>query len=169
MSQPRKLKIDRILEISEAVELIGENRYLEGTTAYRIGILGDYCKPFVKAFVKERDKIVQDTRKRQRAIAEPVREQATMEAKIKANEDVSSLVEEMNDKLNELTSTEEEIKIPLLRLSEFIAKADITDVFVKDGVPDTKVVVKAGHTMVPTRFFTLMGDIIVDDKNAAGG
>jgi len=168
MSQPHKLKIDRILEISEAVELIGENRYLEGTTAYKIGILGDYCKPFVKAFTKQRDKIVQETRKRQRTISEPVRGQGTTDAKMRANEEISTLVEDMNDKLNELTAAEEDIKIPVLKLSEFIAKADITDVFVKDSVSDTKVVVKAGNTLVPTKFFTLMGDIIIDDKNVTG-
>lgn len=166
MSQVRKLKIDRILEISEAVELIGENRYLEGTTAYKVGILGDYCKPFVKVFIKERDRIIKDAQKRQRIISEPVREQATAEARARVNEEVSALSQEAQEKLDNLATAEEEIKVPFLKLSEFIAKSDITDVFAKDGVQDTKIVVKSGHTLVPTKFFTLMGDIVTDDKNA---
>lgn len=165
MSQTRKLTIDRIIEIGEAVAMIGDNRYLEGTTAYKVGMLGDYCKPFIKNFVKERDKIVQEAKRKQKAIIDPVKDQATSDAKAKANEDVAQLMQEMQERLNSLSTTEEDVKIPQLKLSEFIAKADITDVFVKDGIPETKVVVKSGYTLVPTKFFTLMGDIIIDDKN----
>lgn len=168
MSQTRKLTVDRIIEIGEAVAMIGDNRYLEGTTAYKVGMLGDYCKPFIKNFVKERNKIVQEAKRKQKAIIDPVKDQATSDAKAKANEDVAQLMQEMQERLNDLSTTEEDVKIPQLKLSEFIAKADITDVFVKDGIPETKVVVKSGHTLVPTKFFTLMGDIIIDDKNTDG-
>lgn len=168
MSNARKFTIDRIIEIGEAVAVIGDNRYLEGTTAYKVGMLGDYCKPFIKNFVKERDRIVQGTKRKQKAIMDPVKDQATEDAKVRANEDVAQLIQEMQAQLNALSNAEEEIKVPLLKLSEFIAKSDVTDVFVKDGLPETKIVIRSGHTLVPTKFFTLMGDVIIDDKNTNG-
>lgn len=160
-------KLDRIIEIGEAVALIGDNRYLDGTTSFKIGMLGDYSKPIIRNFVKERDRLINDARKRQKAINDGVKN-GDAEAKARAADEITVLTEEVQVKLNEMGNMEEEIKIPTLKLSEFIAKADITDVFVKDGVPEAKVVVRAGQALVPVKFFTLMGDIIIDDKNTDG-
>lgn len=165
MSKIQKFKVDRIIEIGEGVASVGENRYLDATTAFKIGMLGDACKPVVKNFARERDKLLAEARRKQKAIIDPVKEQATNEARIKANEEVAILAQETSDKINEMSQQEEEIKVPSLKLSEFIAKADITDVFVKDGVPETKVVIKAGQSLVPVKFFTALGDLITDDKD----
>lgn len=160
----KTIKAERAVEIGEAVAVVGDNRYLEGSTAFKLGMLGDNCKPIVKNYVKERDRIMNDARKRQKIIVDAAKDGGA-EARAKANEDIAALNEEIQEKVNELGTQDVEVKIPSLKLSEFIAKSDVTDVFVKDGVSEAKVVVKSGQALVPVKFFTMMGDVIVDDKN----
>lgn len=158
----REFEANRIIEIGEGVALIGDVKYLDGTTSYRTGRLGDFCKPIVRSFAKERDKMVRDAREKERKIRERVKD-ASAEEKSKANDEISDIVSKLNEELDSLSTQIEKIRVPELKLSSFIAKADITEI-TKDG--DAKVVVKAGQSLVPVKFFTLMGDVIIDDKEA---
>lgn len=162
--------MDVVLEISEAIGLVGENKYLDGITAFKLGTLGDCVKPYVKNYIKERDRIINDTRKKERVIKDILKEGQSEENKSMVTNQLSELSDKMQEQLNNLLDIEEEMKVPHLKLSDFIAKTDVTEVFAtKEGTPETKVLVKASQALVPVKFFTLMGDIIEDDKNAAGG
>lgn len=165
-AENRTMAVDRILEIGSAVDLVGDVKYLDGVTAFKTGMLGDYAKPIVKNYVKERDKILADSRKKIKLINDSIKQNGSEENKLKCQQEAADISEETQEKLNELNVQTVEIKIPHLKLSDFIAKSDISETFVtKEGTPELKVVVKAGQGLVPVKFFTLMGDVIVDDKS----
>jgi hypothetical protein len=159
----RELEVSRIVEISEAVAIAGDNKHLDGTVSYRVGRLGDFCKLIVRSYTKQRDRLIREAREKERILREKYKN-GSPEEKVKANEEIVDISEKLTDALDSLATQVEKIRVPELKLSEFIAKNDITEIIIKDGVSDAKIIAKTGQSLLPIRFFTLMGDVVVDDK-----
>lgn len=152
MGTPTKLTVERIIEISSAIDLIGESNALTSTTAYRLARLKKWAESIAKLYYKERERAVNEFRDELNdSKTEPERKQ-------KINEII-------NDKLTELLELEEEIKIPEFKLSDFTAK-DKTKVSEKDkDGKTTEREVQAGQMLLSQKFFNMMGDIIQDESS----
>lgn len=156
-----KITLGRVMEISTAVAAIGENSFLDGTVAYRVGRLGDRCKSSVTRCSKERDKIQKEGRDEQKKLLEEMKRIGTDEAKREMTQAIHDVSISIQEKLNALDDEpiDFEMRVPDLKLSDFIAKTDITK-----EVNGEKIFIKTGQTLVPVKFFTLMGELIKDDK-----
>ncbi len=160
MLEKKELTIERIVEIAEAMTLIGDNKYLDGKISFRLGRLGDHCKPAYKHYVKERDKILKWERDERKKKIDECKKVNTDEANKGLLNDLNDLHIEKTEKINLLLDqVPEEIQIPELPLSDFIAKTEI-----KEEQDNKKIFIRVGQTLVPIRFFTLMGDLIIDDN-----
>jgi len=142
--QVKKLSIQKIANINQACALVGDNDVLDSKVAYRIGRLGDFSESIIKRMQKIQQKKINTFRE--------ANEKLTDAEKAKAND---KLTEEMNQLLEE----EEEITIPPFKYSDFIADEDIK-VHGKEF--------KKGQLLVPVKFFSLMGDTVVDDEKLLG-
>jgi hypothetical protein len=168
MGTETKYPFEKILRISNAVALVGDNSLLEGTIAYRLGRLGDYTNAPAKHYNKLREA------KRKEILAKQddwkkKKIGATEAQKAEFDVEVAKLDDEFNDALQGLLDQEEEIKVPSFKLSDFLAKEEKKNFeTVGKGEDQRKVeiIIKPGQALVPVRFFQLMGDIIVDDKDA---
>jgi hypothetical protein len=163
MATEKELSVNRIIEIGEAVAVVADNKYLEGTIAYRLGRLGDFCKSPVRVFQKQRDKMLREVNEIRRKKLNAVKN-GSSEEKAAVNDELNDLTHKLEDDVNSLVEQFEKIRIPELKLSDFIAKSDITELVEKDGRLEPKVIIKTGQSLVPVKFFTLMGDVITDDK-----
>ena len=148
----RELSVLRIVEISTGIEIIGNTDALDGVTGYKLGRLKKVCESIAK-------------------IAGTIREDEQKKyAKELANKDTTrarkqEIAEAINEKMRAVEQVKEEIKVPELKLSEFIAKSDRTVKFpLGEGKTETREI-KEGQMLVPQMFFNLLGDIIQDDKN----
>lgn len=141
MGDPKELNAQQIANINAGCASVGDNEALEPHIAYRIGRLGNYTDSIIRQLQRSQQKLVTEHR-----------------AKVAKMTDAQKIEE--NDKLteaiNKLMDETETISIPELKYSDFIAKEDIR---VKDRE------YKKGQVLVPTKFFSSMGDIIIDDKN----
>lgn len=146
------LSILRIIEISTAIDIIGSTDALDGTTGYKLGRLKKTCEAIVKIFQS-----IRETEQKKYA--------KELDSKSTSKERKKQIVDLMNEKMREIEVLEEEIKVPEIKLSEFIAKSDRTVKFpLGEGKSETREV-KEGQMLVSQVFFNLMGEIIVDDKN----
>lgn len=148
----KKLTVLRIVEISTGVEVIGNTDALDGTTGYKLGRLKKICESIVKIANTIRD----DEQKKYS------KELVSKDTKPERRQEIANLI---NDKMKAVELIEEEINIPDLKLSEFIAKTDRTVKFpIGEGKTETREI-KEGQMLVPQVFFSLLSDIIQDDKN----
>lgn len=141
MGEPIQLSVQRIANINAACASVGDNEVLDATISYRLGRLADYSESIVKKFRREQEKRFAAARRDNKKL--------TDQEKAEANE---KLTEEMNS----LMDSEEEINVPKLKYSDFVAKTDMR-------VGDREY--KSGQVLVPIKFFSMMGDLIEDDKN----
>lgn len=164
MGEEKKLSLDRIGRIATAVQVIGDNTLLDGKISYRIGLLGDYCASPLKASEKSRNKLIETSNASKLALVEAKTGDPIKDAILDTRGGI--LNNELNVKMSELGDEEVGVKIPELKLSDFIAKEEIKQVIKtkdKDGVDKNEIVIiKAGQALVPTRFFQLMGDLIIE-------
>lgn len=145
MGDPKILSIQRIGNINAACASIGENDALDGTIAYRLGRLADYTDSSVRRVQKLHQEKVKAFRKRTEKMNE---EQKKAES------------EKLSEEIQDLNDIEEEVKIPEFKYSDFVAKID-TIVGGKQ--------IRAGQTLVPIKFFSLMGDLVRDDQGLIKG
>lgn len=150
MGTSEKMKIHRIMNIGDAISLIDDINYLPAKIAYRLGRLGDHCSSVIKPV----SKLEQNARKK--AINEQNEfrkgfDSLSDEEKEEVKKKIATSNEEFVNYSESLMDQEEEIKIPDLKLSDFTAESEIK---LKDRT------IKAGETLVPVKFFKLMGEII---------
>jgi hypothetical protein len=144
MGDPQKLSIRIIGNINAACALIGDNEALDGTVAYRIGRLADASESIVVPARRQQDKKL-----------------AAFREKILKMSDQEKAIEndKLKEELNKITETEEEINVPELNYSDFVAKSDMTI-----GSGATARTYNKGSLLVPVKFFSLMGALIIDDR-----
>lgn len=145
MGEPIILSIQRIGNINAACASIGDNDALDGTIAYRLGRLADYTDSAVRRVQKLHQDKVKAYRKRTEKMSE---EQKKVEA------------DNLQEEIQKLNDIEEEVKIPEFKYSDFVAKTDT----VVGGKQ-----IRSGQTLVPVKFFSLMGDLVKDDMGLIKG
>lgn len=145
MGDPKILSIQRIGNINAACASVGDNDALDGTIAYRIGRLADYTDSAVRRVQKMHQE-------KMRAYRQKIEKMTEEQKKVAA--------EKLNDEIQELNEIEEEVKIPEFKYSDFVAKIDM----MVGGKQ-----IKAGQTLVPIKFFSLMGDLVKDDQGLIKG
>lgn len=157
------LKVGRVIEISTAIALIGDNDFLDGVVASRCGRLANRFMGVVKEYNKSKEKIQKEGRERQKALLEKMKEIGTDEAKRECSQQIQDISIEVQEKISALEEDNAEVdpKFPDLKLSDFIAKSDINRE--QNG---EKIYIKTGQSLVTVKFFVLMGDLIKDDKNS---
>lgn len=169
MGTEQEKPLHTILQYAEATNLVGTNDFLDGTIAYRLGRLNDFCKAPARSYRKAAEKMRKETYEAQRELEKKMKG-ATDDDKRTISLDIQKLSDEMNEKTSELLDQTEKIKIPEFKLSDFIAKEDRKvkqEMVEPDGSKKIgEVNIKSGQTLVPTKFFSLMGDAIIDDKEA---
>lgn len=142
-----KVKVSKIIELHEAVTSIEQNDRLKGRTSYWLGRMADSCLSAVKSFNTQRTKIAVDVQKRQEPAIKAVKELGNAPentAEINGlNLEIDKLNKEFTDRVEAISQIEDEVLIPVLKSSEF---------FGKDG-----------ESLVPVKFFKLMGEYITED------
>ena len=168
-----KLKIERILELANAVETVANNERLTGKTSYWLGRLGDFCGAPTKVFKAGQEKALNKVKPEQDALLKQLDGLDPVKSKLEIDR-IHREVQEYNVKFSELLKEvleqEEEIEVPEFKASQFIAEQDITYVETvkdvdKEGKELTKkveVTIKKGQSLVPIKFFKLMGEFIVE-------
>ena len=140
MGDPKELTIQTIANINAACASVGENEAIDATIGYRIGRLADYTERIVKVFQKEQQKKMT----------------ASREKMLKMTDQEKSVEnDKLTKELNDLLDTVESVSVPEFNYSDFVAKTDISV-----GKRDYK----SGQLLVPVKFFSLMGELIIDDK-----
>jgi hypothetical protein len=165
------LTIEKVLEISAAVDLVSSNDTLDGRVSYWLGRLGDYCSAPIKVFNKEKDKIQKQVVEKQEPLTVEVAKLDKEKDKNKIvdlNSQINKLNEEFTDKIKALLEQEEDMIIPDFKLADFTAKEDTVrldkvEELDEKGNKVTKkieVKIKKGQSLVPVRFYKLMGEYI---------
>lgn len=169
MGTEQELPLSRILEIAEGVSLIGDNALLDGIITYRLGRLADYTKAPIKEYNKLRELKRKEILEKQRELQKKMKA-ADEDGKRELSMDIQGLSNSFNGEENiTLLEQLEPIKIPELKLSDFLAKEERKiphKVGVNEDQRTVELVLKPGQSLVPVKFFALMGDVIKDDKEA---
>lgn len=162
MGDGQKLTLNRINRIATGVQVIGDNSLLEGKIAYRVGLLGDYCATPLKRLEKQTQELIRKSNGDRASLIESKTGDPLKDGILEGK--VGIMNNELSIAISDLGDEEIEIKVPELKMSDFIAKEEIKQVIKtkdKDGVDKNEVVViKAGQALVPVRFFQMLGDLI---------
>lgn len=168
MGTEQELPLARIIEIAEGISLIGDNALLDGVVTYRLGRLADFTKTPVKGYNKQREVRRKEILEKQREIQKKMKS-ADDDGKREFSMDIQGLNNDFNEEIDKLLEQKESIKIPEFKLSDFLAKEE-RKIPQKVGANEDQrmieTVLKPGQSLVPVKFFAMMGDIIVDDKQA---
>lgn len=140
MGDPKELTIQTIANINAACAAIGDNEAIDATIGYRIGRLADYSDRIIKTAQKEQQKKTAAFRER---ILKMTDQEKTVES------------DKFNKEISDLMETTELLSVPEFNYSDFVAKTDMTV---------GKREYKSGQLLVPVKFFSLMGELIIDDK-----
>ncbi len=140
MGDPKELTIQEIANVNAACASIGDNEALDATIGYRLGRLADYTERIVKIIQKEQQKKTAAFRER---IAKMTDQEKTVEG------------DKLTKEMNELMESTESVSVPEFNYSDFVAKTDMTI---------GKREYKSGQLLVPVKFFSLMGELVIDDK-----
>jgi hypothetical protein len=151
-STPTELRVERIVEINSAIAIVGDMDMLSGEVAYRLGRLGEWSAAIAKLVNKEKTKLINQWKTEMKS------PNTTPERKA----EIQRIVDARMDAIYDLKET---IEIPELKLSDFVAKTDCTiKTRNQDGSTESKEV-KEGQMLAPQAFFSIMGDLIKDDKS----
>ena len=134
MGTSQKLKLEKIVDIFEAIKLVDELK-LDFNLSYRLGRLQDRCKSIIRVYEGAQSKLQSEYAGRAIAMGEG----ETEEEKAAIKEELKKLNAEFMAEINNLLQIEEEITVPELKLKDFQGKE------------------------VPAKFFSLMGDVIKED------
>lgn len=159
--EEKEFEVQVILDIAQGVKLLDNNVDIKPNIAYRIGNLGDNCESQVKLFEKFQQARVKDYNDQRAKLVEKTKEE-DLSAEVK--EALVELGNSLTQKLNEYKEQKKSIKVPELKVSDFVATEEVKRlVTVKTGKEEAKsewITIKAGSLLVPTGFFRLMGDTI---------
>lgn len=162
MGEKQTVTLERALEINEAVGVIQSNSLLEAKVTYRIGILGDKCKSPVRHY----NKAVEEARKQLKATQKTLRDKLVgknEEEKKEVTLEMQEAIDKFNEDHTKLLEEQVELTIPTFKLSEFTASQEIKGKdTIKVGKEDKEIeiVIREGQTLVPVKFFALMGDFV---------
>lgn len=166
------LPLSQIVDLSNAVDLVGDSALLGGTVTYRLGRLGDFVSGPVKKARKAQEKLLTEIREKQDPLLEKLNklEDKNSPEAVLLTKEIQALNLQFAESVEKIMEEKEEISIPELKLDMFIAEEDTVktetitekDVEGKDIPKKIQIKIKKGQSLVPVRFFKLMGNFIVE-------
>lgn len=141
----KQLKVSKVLSIHEAVTAVEANEKLTGRVSYQLGRLGDATSVIVRRFQTERAKIALEIQAKQEPFIKQAKEAQAKKQDtvvVSVNLELDKLNKEFDGRLDILLDVEEEVRVPEFKSSDFIGKD--------------------GESLVPVKFFKLMGELIVE-------
>lgn len=168
-----KLTLERIMELSNAVETVATNDRLSGKTSYWLGRLGDFCSGPLRTFKLGQEKALQKIKPEQDKLLKDLKSLDLVKDRPeidRINREIGELTIQYTDLLKELNTQEEQLDVPDFKMAEFIADRDIVytetlkDID-KEGKPITRKIeltIKKGNSLVPIKFFKLMGEYVTE-------
>jgi predicted nucleic acid-binding Zn-ribbon protein len=137
MGTPQKLKLEKIVDVFEAIKLVEELK-LEFAVSYRLGRLQDRCKSILKVYEQLQSKLQAEYSKKAQVFNSQM-EGKSDEEKTALNIEVRNLNNEFVAEINKILQIEEEIVVPDFKLKDFEGKD------------------------VPVKFFSMMGELIKEE------
>lgn len=134
MGTPKKLKVEKIVDVFEAVKLVDELK-LDFALSYKLGRLQDRCKSVIKVYERMQTKLQLEYGEKARAYTVSL-DDKTEEEKAAINAEVRKINNEFAIEMGNILQIEEEIVVPEFKLSDFENKE------------------------IPVKFFSLMGELI---------
>ena len=156
MESEEKQKEDAITtadvkDIHEAVSLVGNSDLLSQSVSFDLGVMGGRCKTIVKTYEAWKAKATKALGEKQLEIRKEFKE-ATPERKKELAEELSLAQANFELEIERLLNkTHEDFKPKMFKLKDFAASEDNKQ---KD------LEIKKGQTLVPVKFYTLMGKFI---------
>jgi len=159
--EKKTFPVERILRISQAVDLLDNNNAIDATTSYQVGRIGDSCVSVKRRLEKAHNKLINEFNKQRSQLVGKVEEKdLTQEVK----DQITELANKLNEDIAVLQDQNDEINIVPLSLNQFKAKEDMkVKVEVINPDKSTKleeVTYKKDQLLVTTKFLKLMGDLI---------
>lgn len=135
MGDPKKVKLEKVINIFEGIKSVEDNTKLEANIAYRLGRLSDYCRSAIRTFEKVQTK---ENSKRQDEMNLLQKKYNTKDEqeRITLNIEGKKINDAFQEKIETLMEQDEEIKIPKFKLDDFKDKG------------------------VPVKFFAMLGEYI---------
>lgn len=163
--EDRELSIERILQISSALEMgLGIEDLPSGVTTMRLGNLANEIRSYVIGFNQGKEVERKNILRKQRELKKPdpkdqqqVNDYNTQFELL--NMDYAEAIEKMKEKLN-VEKKNKTIKCPEFKLSEFLAAEDFTRVISLGQGQTQEIKIKKGQALLPAAFFSNMGDLI---------
>lgn len=165
MGEEKDVKLSVISNYANAVSSIGDTSILPFKTAYKLGLLGNYCEAPLEVLQKEQTKRVQKYNRERESLLTCYKESKEEEIPKSVKNELVTLSNTLNEELEEIKEMTAKIKLPSFTLGEFTASEDVKQTIVVKNKEENKVetiIIKKGQALVPVRFFKLMGDLIED-------
>src|SRR6185369_8592065 len=120
--EKKNLPVERILRISQAIDLLDNNNAIDATTSYRVGRIGDSCVAVKRRLEKAQNKLINEFNKARTSLVGKIEEKdLTPELK----DQITNLANKLNEDISILQEQEDEINIVALSLNDFKAKEDM--------------------------------------------
>ncbi len=137
MGTPQKLKLEKIVDVFEAIKLVGDLK-LEFAVSYRLGRLQDKCKSILRVYEEVQAKLQAEYSGKAQEFTSQM-EGKSDEEKTALNNEVRKLNNEFVAEMNKILQIEEEVPVPDFKLKDFENKD------------------------VPVKFFSMMGELIKEE------
>jgi len=160
-----KLSLERILDVNEGLNIVENYTDLPQKDTYWLGRLADSCASKIKAYNKLVNTLREEIGARQKPALDlynKIEDKNSVDAK-ELLDKINLLNKEFSDKHNSILDIEEEVNHIQFALSAFIAKEDITRVETKNEVK-VETTIKKGQSLVPMKFYKLLGDFIIESE-----
>lgn len=164
MGTEEKLMLRDIIDINDGLSIVDDDSVIPFEVSYKLGLQGNYCKPFIDSWKKEVQKL--NTKYNQ--------EREELLKGYKEDKDIPiDTINELTKKGNKLTEDQEalkdlihDIKIIEFKKENFKAEEDTKRVITVpkgNGARDVETLtIKKGQSLVPIKFFKLCAKLIKD-------
>ncbi len=156
------LEVGVILEICKGIDMLESISDLKPNIAHRCGRLGDFASRIKKRFERNQQKYITAFNQKRKQIVGTTKE-SELSQEIK--DELTDLANKLTEDLNALREEKEPIKIPELKLADFIATEEVKRLVTiadKETAKGEWVIIKNGGLLVPIGFLKCLGDIIQD-------
>lgn len=159
MGNQQELKLHEILDISNGINLVDSDSILPFQTSYKLGLLGNYCKPIIEANKKEVNKANTKYNQERGEILKMYVGKEEKDIPQDVLNEINAKYTKLQEDLEATRDMVHKIQIPEFKLSEFQATEDTKQFIPSKGGVEVNII-KKGNSLVPIKFFKLLAPII---------
>lgn len=166
MGIEQTLTLSQIQRIADAVSIVADNSAIPFKTAYKLGLLGNYCEAPIAAAKKAKTTRVNKYNQERTELLKGFDEKKEKEPSREIQDKLTDLANKLNEDILDLDQEEHQIKVPDFTLSEFVATEEVKTYITIKTKEEQKVetiTFKKGQSIVPVHFFRGMGELIKQD------